>query len=157
MIGNGPGVSKKKSFKFLPFILMGALSVHAIFEGIATGLQQDFATCVNLCAAIWLHKFAASLSISVAMQKNDFPFRMLFGLISIFSLATPLGVGIGMIVGNSPKLVQIVFTSLAAGTFLYIGCSEVIVEEFSLPGNRWWKLLAYALGAGFILMLLVFG
>lgn len=146
----------KRKLNFLPFVLMGALAVHAIFEGIATGLEKRFSTCINLCISIWLHKFAASMSISVAMQKNQFPFKTLFGLISIFSLATPLGVTIGIIVSNSPGMVEIVFTSLAAGTFLYIGASEVITEEFSLPGNRWLKLFAYCLGAAFILMLLLF-
>jgi zinc transporter 1/2/3 len=82
----------------MPFVLMGALAIHAIFEGIATGLATDFSICINMCISIWLHKFAASMSISVAMQKNEFPFKMFFGLISIFSLATPIGVGIGIIV-----------------------------------------------------------
>jgi hypothetical protein len=40
MIENGgEGTNQKKPFNFLPFVLMTALAVHAIFEGIATGLQ----------------------------------------------------------------------------------------------------------------------
>jgi zinc transporter 1/2/3 len=77
---------------------MGALSIHAIFEGIATGLATDFSFCIKMCISIWSDKFAESMTISLAMQKNEFPFKMLFGLIYIFSLATPIGVGIGIIV-----------------------------------------------------------
>jgi len=41
---------------------------------------------------------------------------------------------------------EMVFNSLAAGTFLYIACSEVIVEEFSISQNRFLKLFAYLIG-----------
>ena len=71
----------------------------------------------------------------------------------IFALATPVGVGIGMAVVNAGDIYNVVFSSLAAGSFLYIACSEVIIEEFSIPGNRYWKLLAFFLGATTITLL----
>lgn len=71
----------------------------------------------------------------------------------MFSWATPIGVSLGLILKNTSDLVVITFTSLAGGTFLYISCSEVITEEFSLPGGRWVKLLAFLLGAFVITML----
>jgi zinc transporter ZupT len=52
-------------------------------------------------------------------------------------------------------MVGIVFTSLAGGSFIYVSCSELITEEFSLPGNRWLKLFAFLLGATFIGCLLL--
>jgi hypothetical protein len=44
---------------------------------------------------------------------------------------------------------------LACGTFFYVSCSELIVEEFSLPGNRWFKMLTFLLGATLIGLLLL--
>jgi len=44
---------------------------------------------------------------------------------------TPIGIIIGMFVEGSSKILELLFNSLAAGTFIYIGCSEVIIEEFS--------------------------
>ena len=44
---------------------------------------------------------------------------------------------------------------LAVGTFLYVSCSELIVEEFSLPGNRWFKMLAFIIGAVLVGLLLL--
>jgi zinc transporter ZupT len=35
-------------------------------------------------------------------------------------------------------MVEIIFSSFAAGTFIYIAASEVIVEEFSMPGSKKW-------------------
>ena len=55
-----------------------------------------------------------------------------------------------MAVANSGDIYDIIFSSIAAGTFLYIACSEMIVEEFSVQGGRYWKLLAYILGATLI-------
>lgn len=43
-------------------------------------------------------------------------------------------------------MVNVVFNSIAAGTFVYIACSEVVVEEFSLPGDRFKKYFLFMLG-----------
>ena len=50
-----------------PFILMIALSVHAIFEGIALGLMRDLSSVINLILSIFFHKFAEAMSISIAL------------------------------------------------------------------------------------------
>jgi len=55
-----------------------------------------------------------------------------------------------MAVLNAGPIYEIVFSSLAAGSFVYIACTEVIVEEFSIPGNRWLKLFALLFGAAII-------
>ena len=137
-----------------PFILMIALSVHSVFEGLAVGLATDMKSCVNMVIAIAVHKEAAGISLGISLVKT-FPdnFRLCRQMIFIFALATPVGVGIGMAVANQGEIYNIIFSSIAAGTFLYISCSEMIVEEFSVAGNRYWKLLAYFLGASLITLL----
>lgn len=50
-----------------PVVLMIALSVHAIFEGIALGLLPGLNEVVNLTVSILIHKFAEAMSISIAM------------------------------------------------------------------------------------------
>ena len=134
-----------------PFILMIALSVHSIFEGLALGLQLNEAQVINIVIAILVHKGAAGSSLGISLVKT-FPtnFRLCRQMIVIFSLATPLGVLIGMAIANAGDIYDIIFSSIAAGSFVYIACSEVIVEEFSIPGNRWLKLLAFLVGAAII-------
>lgn len=131
-----------------PFILMIALSVHSIFEGLALGLQSDMASLTNMLIAICIHKGAAASSLGISLVKT-FPdnFRLCRQLVFLFSLATPIGVGLGIAVSNAGDIYEIIFSSIAAGSFVYIACSEVVVEEFSIPGNRYWKLLAFLLGA----------
>jgi zinc transporter 1/2/3 len=134
---------------------MIALSVHSIFEGIALGLMTDLNSAINLILSIFIHKFAESMSISIAMTKSKMEFSRLFKFIFLFSLATPTGIAIGIALSNTPEIVSIIFTSMAGGTFIYVSCSELIVEEFSLPGSRWIKLLAFTIGAVFIGLLLL--
>ena len=130
---------------------MIALSVHSIFEGLALGLQLNEAQVINIVIAILVHKGAAGSSLGISLVKT-FPtnFRLCRQMIVIFSLATPLGVLIGMAIANAGDIYDIIFSSIAAGSFVYIACSEVIVEEFSIPGNRWLKLLAFLVGAAII-------
>ena len=101
-----------------------------------------------------VHKGAAGSSLGISLVKT-FPdnFKLCRWLIFVFSLATPLGVGIGMAVANAGDIYDVIFSSLAAGSFVYIACTEVIVEEFSIPGNRYWKLLAFLIGAAIITLL----
>ncbi len=137
-----------------PFILMIALSVHSVFEGLAAGLAKSEGQVLNMVVAIIVHKGAAGCSLGISLVKT-FPdnFRLCRQLITLFAFATPLGVAIGMAVVNAGDIYDVIFSSLAAGSFLYIACTEVIVEEFSIPGNRYWKLLAFLIGAAIITLL----
>ena len=137
-----------------PFVLMIALSVHSIFEGLALGISTEESEVINMAIAIFAHKAAASLSLGISCVKA-FPedFTTVRWLLFIFAIATPLGVGIGMILANLGSIYDIIFSSLAAGTFVYIGCSEIIIEEFSIPRDKWLKLLFFIIGATFISML----
>ena len=134
---------------------MIALSVHSIFEGLALGLMDNFQQFLNLMISIMVHKFAEAMSISIAMQKAGFEFKKLLKFMFLFAFATPIGTSLGIALNSAPEMVSIVFTSLAGGSFIYVSCSELIVEEFSLPGNRWLKLFAFLLGATFIGLLLL--
>ena len=138
---------KKPKWNMTPLILMVALSVHAIFEGIALGLMKELKPLINLVISVSIHKFAEAMSISIAMQKSKMPLSTLAKFILIFSMATPIGTTCGILLGNAPEIVSIIFTSLCGGSFIYVACSELIVEEFSMPGNRWLKLLAFICGA----------
>ena len=134
-----------------PFILMIALSVHSMFEGLALGLQSTMSSVTNMVIAICIHKGAAASSLGISLVKT-FPndFKLCRWLVFTFSMATPVGVGIGMAVAEAGDIYEIIFSSIAAGSFVYIACSEVVVEEFSIPGNRYWKLLAFLVGASII-------
>jgi solute carrier family 39 (zinc transporter), member 1/2/3 len=122
----------------------------------AVGLAKTEGAALNMILAIVIHKGAAGSSLGISLVKT-FPndFKMVRALVFTFACATPLGVIIGMLIrGHGGDLMEIIFSSIAAGSFVYIACSEVIVEEFSVPGNRYLKLFAFLLGMGIITSLL---
>ena len=78
-------------------------------------------------------------------------------MIIIFSIISPIGLGIGWALSSTSDLVDAIFNSISAGfynfiiyvfqgTFLYIALSEIIVEEFSISRDKWLKLTFYLLG-----------
>lgn len=131
-------IKKKQPMNCKPYMLMIALCVHATFEGIATGITKDYSMCVSMVIAIVVHKGAAASALGISLVKNfpnDFP--MCRRLMMIFALATPMGVTIGMIFANfAGETLDVVMSSLAGGTFIYIGCTEIIVMEFSKPDYK---------------------
>lgn len=118
-------------------MLLIALSVHSIFEGIALGLTSDLAASINLIIGLCCHKGPASMSLGISLSKRfkePHEKRKALLFVVLFGLATPLGIGIGLLVSSANNLVEVIFSSFAGGTFIYIAASEVIVEEFSIMG-----------------------
>ena len=133
---------------------MLALSTHAIFEGIALGLTSEFTGVINIMLGLLFHKGPAAMSLGIAMSKQfkrDDEKRKAINLVILFALATPLGIGLGMLIQDTNPITEILFNSVAAGTFIYISASEVIVEEFSALGtSKWLKMLVFVLGISVI-------
>ena len=139
---------KMKLFNLTSIALMVGLSTHSVFDGIVVGLEDELSKIWSYVIAISLHKWAASMSLGISMSKSFKNQRGLIAiLMGIFSLATPLGIGIGMLVSGKSNLAEIIFNSLTAGTFIYIACSEVIAEEFADPKNKYLKMTFYLFGA----------
>jgi solute carrier family 39 (zinc transporter), member 1/2/3 len=129
------------------------LSTHAIFEGIALGLTNDLASTINIILALVIHKSAASMSLGISIFKNfsDEDHKKGMMLLIIFALATPIGIAGGLIMLGSNEMIEVIFSSFAGGTFVYIAASEVIVEEFSIPGrSKWLQMFTFMLGASLI-------
>ena len=117
-----------------PYVLLIGLGVHSLFEGIALGIKNEMREVLLLTIAIVMHKGAAGMALGTSMAKA-FPDRdnhVVF-LLFLFAIFTPIGVLMGWAFSSSSEIVEIVFNCFAAGTFVYIACSEVIVEEFSAP------------------------
>lgn len=131
-----------------PYVLMIALSVHSVLEGIAVGLQDDVADIWSFLIVISTHKWVEAMSLGTSMSRNlEHSPSTVKILILTFSLATPIGIVMGMIVMEAAPLINIIFSGLAGGTFLYIAASELVVEEFAIPTQKWIKLCGFIIGA----------
>ncbi|XP_076238720.1 zinc transporter ZIP3-like isoform X1 [Calliopsis andreniformis] len=134
-----------------------ALSFHAIFEGLAVGLEPSIASVVYLAAAIATHKLVISFCVGMELYVAGASTRTTLGYLSIFSMVTPIGIAVGLALGHfkndsenlgpTPTILQ----GMAAGTLLYVVFFEVLARERANEKSGLLQLTAIIIG--FMLML----
>ena len=80
-------------------------------------------------------------------------------MVTIFSVASPLGICLGWVLLDASLVWSAVFKAVAAGlrhpnctsnaligTFIYLSATEIAVEEFSITKNRFSKFVCYMVG-----------
>ena len=133
-----------------PYILLLALGFHGFFEGMALGIQGEVRNTLFLALAIAAHKWAASLTLGISIIKAQIGLKQLVIMILIFGLIGPVGIAFGMILkATANEIVEGIFLAISVGTFLYIACTEVLVEEFENSENKYLKFLAFMVGGIF--------
>lgn len=137
-------------------VLLLALSLHRIFEGMSVGLQSSTMNVWNLFIAIVCHESIIGFSLGLQFVKNKFSIHRILVLTMVCSMFEPIGVGIGTIVvelGEPSRTLDIVngvLQSLATGTFIYITFFEILQEEI-MPGEASMLKLLSVVG-GFCVM-----
>jgi len=108
----------------ITLITVAMLSIHSLLEGAAVGLTVSLATTMLIFIAIIAHKSVASFALSVHLNRSRLSLTSRIIAFCLFASMTPLGIFSGnWVLGStqhSPLLTPI-FSSLAAGTFIYIG------------------------------------
>ena len=123
------------------FLLLLALSIHSFFEGIALGVLNEDKEIFYMLLAIAFHKWVEAISIGINLSKSILDKELLYLLIIMFSLTTPFGIILGILLEKTGKITEAIFLAFSAGTFLYISASEVVVEEFSVSRNKFQKFI----------------
>ncbi|XP_040574234.1 zinc transporter ZIP3 [Lepeophtheirus salmonis] len=118
------------------FTLMLALSLHSIFEGLAIGLQQSEKELWHIFTAIVSHKLIMSFSFGMNVCQSKIRLRTYIAYIIIFSISSPLGIGIGSGLNELPPsptldLIKVFLTGFTGGTFLFLTFFEIISTEFT--------------------------
>lgn len=132
-------------------ILVLALSVHSIFEGMAVGLQSTAQSVIDIFTALILHKCVLAFSLGLNLIQSDLS---LFGMLKsnlIFSIMSPLGIGIGMGItdgdsNHSTALAAGLLQGIACGTFIYVTFFEVLPHEMNSSQDRLLKVLCLIVG-----------
>ena len=134
-----------------------ALSIHGVFECLALGIQSTVKNTLFLFIALMIHKWAEAFSLGIFFVKGQLSKRFYIRLITLFSLIGPIGLIIGIILcATTSELVEGIVLGISTGTFLYVSCSEVIIEEFSEPERRYIKFLLFLIGGAFAVGLTLF-
>ena len=152
--------SQKKVLTSLKsFVMVLALSIHSIFEGMAIGLEETDSGVWKLFLAVSIHATAIVFCIGTEMIASNTRKSMIVMYMVVLSMVTPIGVVIGIIVtvhmeqaSGEHVLVIGVLQGLAAGTLLYITFCEVLTRE-NLSKYGMSRLIgALAVLAGFTFM-----
>jgi len=133
-----------------PYLLLVALSFHGFFEGMALGLQGGPLDTFFLFIAIISHKWAEAFTLGISFHKAQTDKQTFIRLIILFSMFTPIGILIGLVLAGGSMLIEGIFLAMSTGTFIYVACSEVIVEEFAITKYKYSKFFAYMVGGIFI-------
>jgi zinc transporter 1/2/3 len=139
--------------KLTPYVLLIALSLHGIFEGIALGVINNNSEGIILFVAILAHKWAESFALGISFYNAGIQTRIFIEMLIIFTFFTPVGILIGMYFSKSGLLMEGIMLSISSGTFVYVSTSEIIVEEFSSKGSKYLKFFIYLIG-GFLTVFL---
>merc|ERR1719470_405149 len=132
-------------------MLLLALSFHSVFEGIAIGLQDNSAQLISIFIAVIVHKAVMAFSLGLNIAQSDLSVKSFVISNIMFSIASPIGVGIGIAVADLPSsLPQDIcngfLQGIAGGTFLYITFFEVLPHELNVPNKRLWKVFFVIIG-----------
>ena len=146
---NSNAVETKKGDKHqdkLPgLILTSALVIHSVLEGIAAGIITNESNLVILCVAILIHNIPAAFSLGIKIKDLTNLWRISFML--AFVTSSPIGIAIGLGLSHLDyPIIQAIFLGLSAGTFIYIGCTEILPEQFHDKKHKWLKFSGFMAG-----------
>lgn len=139
------------------FVLLSVimLSIHSLLEGVALGIRSDFSLLLIIFIAIIAHKWAASYSLAVQIRKNNLSSKVSWLLFLFFAIMTPIGIFFGNLINtglSANSIISPIFSSLAAGTFLYIGTLHglnraVMIDKCCNLNDYFYVLLGFSLMA----------
>ena len=131
------------------YALVMALLLHSFAAGAALGVQTEAKRVIQLFIALVAHKWAEGLTLGISIAKAPSlqKWKLQLIILTVFSIGTPTGIAIGWIAEAAfPPSATGYLMGLSAGTFLYIGASEVVAEEFASSHHGLYKLLLFILG-----------
>ncbi len=152
--GHSHSVDLSHGFSLRAAIMLLALSIHSLFEGMTIGLQDDFGKLINLFISVLVHECLVCFAVGISLAKQDAKMGTLVKLAILFCSMIPVGILLGMGVGEIHNfggyLASAIIQAVAAGTFLYVIFMESLPVEFENEQDPFLKVTFLLLG--FILM-----
>ncbi|KAK8522412.1 hypothetical protein V6N13_115381 [Hibiscus sabdariffa] len=121
-------------------VLEVGIVVHSVIIGMALGASQSAKTIKPLVAALTFHQFFEGMGLGSCISQAKFKSRAIAMMLVLFSLTTPMGIGLGMGVSkvydeNSPKALAVggIFNSLSAGILIYMSLVDLLGVDLTNP------------------------
>ncbi len=113
------------------------IAAESLLDGVAIGIGFRLAPAVGLtiALAVLIHEFPRGFATAVIMRTAGYNMRRVWGALSIDALFTPLGVVL-VLLGFFPEGFFVPLLAFAAGTFIYVGASDLLPEAHR-TFNKW--------------------
>ena len=82
----------------------------------------------QLGIGIFIHKACGVIALGSKMFSDGASKNQMICYIAIFAVTAPIGIIIGLAVEKTSLVVDTIFLSISGGTFVYVACTELIVE-----------------------------
>lgn len=131
-------------------LVVVALSVHELFEGLAVGLESSASEVWYMFGAVSAHKLVIAFCIGVELITIQTKTILIILYVFTFAVVSPLGIGIGIAItdGTGADVPSVILQGLACGTLLYIVFFEIIKKDQNGGG----LLQFLAVLVGFVIM-----
>lgn len=108
-----------------------ALSVHELFEGLAVGLESSPSSVWYMFGAVSAHKLVIAFCIGVELITIQTKTVLILVYVFTFAVVSPLGIGIGIAItdDSGTGVPSVILQGLACGTLLYIVFFEIIKRD----------------------------
>jgi zinc and cadmium transporter len=121
-----------------------ALFLHSLADGLAIAFSFVSSPFLGIAvaSAVIAHKFSDGITLSTLFLDSGHSRQKTMKRVAVLSLATPLGVALGMSSGHwASGTVLAALLGLAAGGFLYISMADIL-PRIHKSRDRWcWVLL----------------
>ena len=142
-------------------ILLAALSLHMIFDGLALGLLEKDADIWQLVLALGIHK--ALVFFTIGLQLLELLKSVWKTVIAafIFALVSPLGTLIGELITSdgddvTRNTVTAILQGFATGTFIFVTFFEILQRELNTGDHDLLKVFATVIGFAVIAIIQLF-
>ena len=140
-----------------------ALSVHELFEGLAVGLQTSTGYVWYMLGAVSAHKLVIAFCVGIELVNSKTKLVLTLVYISTFALVSPIGIGIGIALseaddgGGNSDVPNVILKGLATGTLLYVVFFEILQKQHNSKESGLKQLLSIGVGFGLLFGLLIAG
>uniref|UniRef100_A0A182LU57 Uncharacterized protein n=1 Tax=Anopheles culicifacies TaxID=139723 RepID=A0A182LU57_9DIPT len=117
-------------------LIVLALSIHELFEGLAVGLERSPSAVWLLFGAVASHKFVIAFCVAFELLVAAVKFRIAVAYIFVYSVVSPLGIGIGIALSSvssdtnqTIEVVSVILQGLASGTLIYVIFFEILAKD----------------------------
>ncbi|KAK1270577.1 hypothetical protein QJS04_geneDACA006055 [Acorus gramineus] len=142
--------------RFVLKVLQMEMIFHSVIVGVTMGMSQNVCTMRPLVAALTFHQILEGMGLGGCIAQAGFNLGMTMSMCAIFSVTTPIGIILGMLIfylmGYDDSSVNALISegllgSLSSGILIYMVLVNLIAADFfhnkAMLSKPWLKKASY--------------